>query len=431
MHPPGMDAAFAAIDRAEDSLCDDLAAMLAVDTSFPPGDGYAAFADLMQGKLAPLGFEFRRVSVPPALWRGESTQAGGERVNLLAARPTGRPVCGLYFHTDTVPPGDGWTCPPLALTRDGARLIGRGAADMKGTIVAALLALRALEAHGIPLAYDPTFLLCTDEEGGLYPGIRYLAEQGLIEGHLLSFNGGAGPRIWAGCFGSFDLRVTLNGRAAHSGEPFKGLNAIEAALPLLNALAALKARVESRHSALPAPPHYGDRPLTSLLTLAAAHGGQKGSSLPARLELLINRRYAPEERFDEALNELRDTITDSTHDTGLGVRIELLGHLAPVSDPTGPHWPRWQAALSAGFGFAPHDFRAWGASSSSDMGWVQQAGIQEILLGGLGRPDNNVHGPDEFTTFDDIRALARSILAYLAADFATDLLPEPETRRAS
>lgn len=430
-HPPRIDAAFAAIDGAEDSICDDLAAMLAVDTSFPPGDGYAAFADLMQGKLAPLGFGFRRVSVPPALWRGESTQEGGERVNLIAARPTSRPVCGLYFHTDTVPSGDGWTCPPFELTRSGSRLIGRGTADMKGTIVAALLALRTLEAHGIPLAYDPMLLLCTDEEGGLYPGIRYLAEQGLIEGHLLSFNGGAAPRIWAGCFGSFDLRVTLTGRAAHSGDPTGGLNAIEAALPLLNALAALKTRVESRRSALPAPPHYGDRPLTALLTLAAAHGGQKGSSLPARFDLLINRRYAPEERFDDAMEELQAAIAEAICVTGLGVRTELLGHLAPVSDPTGPHWPRWEAALSAGFGFAPHEFRAWGASSSSDMGWVQQAGIQEILLGGLGRPDNNVHGADEFTTLDDIRALGRAILAYLAADFATDLMPEPETRRAS
>ena len=48
---------------------------------------------------------------------------------------------------------------------------------------------------------------------------------------MLSFNGGAVPRIWAGCFGSFDLLVRVQGRAAHSGEPAGGVNAIEAALP--------------------------------------------------------------------------------------------------------------------------------------------------------------------------------------------------------
>jgi hypothetical protein len=46
IHPPGIDAAFAAIDHAQERICEDLAAMLAVGTSFPAGAGYAAFADL-------------------------------------------------------------------------------------------------------------------------------------------------------------------------------------------------------------------------------------------------------------------------------------------------------------------------------------------------------------------------------------------------
>ena len=54
------------------------------------------------------------------------------------------------------------------------------------------------------------------------------------------------------------------------------------------------------------------------------------------------------------------------------------------------------------------------------MGWVQRAGIQEILLGGLIRPDSNAHAPDEFTTIDDVVGLARAVLLYLAADFAED-----------
>ena len=101
---------------------------------------------------------------------------------------------------------------------------------MKGTIAAVFAALRAADRAGIALCYAPHLLLCTDEEGGAYPGIRYLAEQGMIEGHLLSFNGTAAARIWAGCFGSMDLRIGVEGRAAHSGEG-DGVNAIDAALP--------------------------------------------------------------------------------------------------------------------------------------------------------------------------------------------------------
>ena len=84
------------------------------------------------------------------------------------------------------------------------------------------------------------------------------------------------------------------------------------------------------------------------------------------------------------------------------------------------------AALSQGFGWAPSDFVKYGATSSSDFGWVQATGIKEILLGGLGRPDRNVHAAEEHTTVGDIVALARSVLAYLAADFRPDILPEAQ-----
>lgn len=407
---------FIAADEA--AIERDLGRLLAVDTSFPPGDGYGAMADLVEQMVQPLGFDCRRVSVPQELWSSPAGSTHGERINLIAEREPGPDVCSLYFHVDTVPAGAGWTKPPFALTKADDRLYGRGAADMKGTIAATLAAVRALDWAGSPLRFAPRLMFCTDEEGGLYPGIRYLAEQGLIEGHLLSFNGGAAPRIWAGCFGSIDLLIRVHGRGAHSGDPVGGINAVEEAIPLLNALAGLKAQVETRTSAMPAPPHFEGRPLTARLTIAALHGGQKGSSLPALFEILVNRRYAPEEEFAAVLAELETTVRDAMAPShALGLETHVIGHLSPVSDPTGPHWPRWQRALGLGFGFAPGDFRAWGSSTSSDMGFVQQAGIREILLGGLGRPDNNTHAPDEFTTMADVTALARSVLLYLSQDF--------------
>lgn len=404
-----------------------LARMVAVDTSFPPGAGYPAFTALLEELVMPLGLATRRISVPEALWQVPAGPARGERVNLLATRRTGRPVLGLYFHTDTVPPARGWTRDPFALTHEGDRLHGLGAADMKGSIAAALLALRAADACGIALAYDPHFLFCTDEEGGLYPGIRYLAEQGLVEGHVLNFNGTAAARIWAGCFGLFNLQLRLTGRTTHAGDAVGAVNAVEAALPVMKALAALKPRVAGRISALPPPPARGERPLAPSLSLVAVEGGTgSGGQVPDAFTLTISRRYAPEEDFDAARAEIEQAI-QAALPAGVAARIDLVGHLMPTADAHGPHWPRWQAALSQGFGYAPEAFRAWGASSSSDFGWVQRAtGRQEVLLTGLGREDNNIHGPDEHTTTADLIALARSVLAYLAADFAPDLIPAEE-----
>ncbi len=417
----GLDRAFRHIEADIESGIEALGQMIAQDTAFPPGAGYAGFAGLMEGMFAGLAPEMRRVVVPQGLWHVPGGGACGERVNLIARRRTGRPVLGLYFHTDTVPPAAGWERDPFTMLRDGERLIGLGAADMKGDIAAVLLALRAAEACGVALAYDPMLLFCTDEEGGLYPGIRYLAEQGLLEGHVLNFNGTAAARIWAGCFGLFNLLVRIEGRSGHAGDAAGAVNAIEAALPVMAALVALQPRVAARVSALPPAP--GGAPLAPRLGIVRAMGGTSGGQVPDRFAFVVNRRYAPEEAFEAALAEIEEAIRGAA--VGVAVRMDVVGHLAPTSDPYGPHWPRWQAALSRGFGYDAEAFRAWGASSCSDFGWVQRAtGQAEVLLTGLGRPGNNVHAPDEFTTRGDLIALAQSVLAYLAAAFSPDLIPE-------
>jgi succinyl-diaminopimelate desuccinylase len=404
-----------------------LSRMIALDTTFPPGAGYDDFAALMEELTAPLGFVTERVAVPHALWRVPHGSAEGARTNLVGIRRNGKPVCGLYFHVDTVPAAPGWETEPLCMTRDGERLIGLGAADMKGSIAAVLLALRAAEACGIELAYDPMLLFCTDEEGGLYPGIRHLAEQGRLEGHVLNFNGSAEARVWAGCFGLFNLLLRVHGQAVHAGEGNRrgvGLSAIEGSLPLLNALATLKAKVATRLSALAPPP--GKPALAAQLNIATIKGGTAGGQVPALLELTLNRRYMPEESFEQALAEIEETVRLAVASVpSLTIETVLVGHLAPTADPDGPHWPRWQAAIGKGFGYAPEDFRKWGAASCSDFGWVQRAtGRQEVLLGGLGRPDRNIHAPGEYTTVSDIVSLARAVLAYLAADFRPELNPD-------
>lgn len=416
--------AFAAIERLSETAVDDLRRMVAVDTSFPPGAGYEAFADLMEQFAVPLALDCERVIVPEELWRAPG--ARGQRTNLIARRRSGRPVLGLYFHVDTVPAAHGWAGDPLQLAREGDRLFGLGAADMKGSIAAALLALRAAQQTGLVLAYDPMLLLCTDEEAGLYPGVRYLAEQGRLEGHILNFNGSAMPRIWAGCFGLFTLTVRVRGKAAHAGEQRSaGANAIEAALPILTALAGLKPVIAQRTSALPPPPQ-ATGPLTASLDISAVHGGQCGGQIPSQFEILLCRRYAPEEQFAAARSEIETVIRQAA--SGLDLDIILTGHLAPTADPGGPHWPRWQRALSAGFGYAAEDFARWGASGCSDFGWVQQAtGMQEVLLTGLGKPDSRIHAPGESTTLTDIVALAKSVLAYLSVEFCPELSPETMT----
>jgi succinyl-diaminopimelate desuccinylase len=400
-----------------DSMISDLTCLVECNTSFPPGNNYTAFCDLINDISDDMGGGSDRVVVPEELWK--IPEAEGARVNLLRSPDLGSRqdrVMQIYFHTDTVPAGDGWTHPPFKLTREGGKLYGRGTADMKGAIAATFAALRALSATHAKLAYRPILLFCSDEEGGTYPGIRYLAEQGMLNGAILNLNGSATPRIWAGCFGSLDIRLRFFGREAHSGMPLEGVNALEEALQPLASLMELKKRVEGRHSKMPSADTA--QPLHGLLSITSASAGVKGSAVPGRSEIIINRRYLPEERMEDVVDEISRTVAKSVASTALlDHDMEIIGHLPPVIDPDGPDTPRWIAAQAAGYGVEIEKFQRFGSMTSSDFGWVQKAGIRQIMLGGLSRPGRNVHGPDEHTTTTDLLGLARSIFLLLARDF--------------
>jgi succinyl-diaminopimelate desuccinylase len=414
--PGPVAAALAEVGAGEPTILADLGALVSFDTSYPPGRHYPEVMDWAAARLGALGFVCRRVEVPPALWDVPGAGAAGPRTNLVAELPdaSGEPV-GIYGHVDVVPAGEGWSTPPFVLTRQGEWLHGRGAADMKGAIAALLLALQALRRHGVALRHAPKLLLCTDEEGGAYPGIRYLAEEGEVPEHLLCLDGGAAPRLWTGAFGSLEMLVEIEGRAGHAGQHGSGDNALERAVPVMAALLALKQRVEARASALRGRDGGVLRPI---LALTVAQAGVKANIVPDLCRIALNRRYSPEEKDGAVLAEIEQAITIAVP-PGTRWRLLVTGHLAAVQGADqGPSGPRWMQAMCEGFGWAAGEARSWGATSSSDMGWVQRArrpGMgREILIGGAISPDSRVHGANERVRIVDILGLARALVLYLA-----------------
>lgn len=411
-------AALDAVATGQDTALAPLSELVAVDTSYPPGRNYPTLVSWAEAYLTPLGFRCRRVEVPQALWDVPGAGAAGPRVNLVADLPVpGAEPVGIYAHMDVVPAGEGWSVPPFTATRQGEWVIGRGAADIKSSIAALLLALRAAHDHAVPLRYAPRVLLCTDEEGGAYPGIRWLAEQGLAPAHLLCLDGAAAPRLWSGAFGSLELLLEVHGTAGHAGQRGSGDNALERAVPIMAALLALKARVEARRSAMTG---MDGQPLRPILALTVARAGVKASSVPDHCALRLNRRYAPEEDDRAVLAEIEAAIAAAAP-PGTRWALHVTGHLAATwGADRGPHWPRWARAMADSFGWDPSEARAWGSTSSSDMGWVQRsrgpAEGREILLGGAIRPDSRVHAADERVRLADVQALAAALLHYLAAD---------------
>jgi acetylornithine deacetylase len=196
-------------------------------------------------------------------------------------------------HIDVVSPGDlgRWTTPPFAAgVRDG-RIYGRGAVDMKGGVAAAIFALEALAAAGVRLAGDVIVQTVPDEETcamGTVAVIErgYRADAGLVpEPTRLGF--------WIATRGLLHGAVRVPGRSAHAemNQPGwrdgGGVNAIEKALPVLEALRALTAdwsvREAKAHPLLGRP---GAQP-------TIIRGGAFISNVPESCEIDVNATYLP------------------------------------------------------------------------------------------------------------------------------------------
>ena len=88
--------------------------------------------------------------------------------------PAGAPVLGLVVHGDVQPPGEGWTEPPFTGVFKGGYIYGRGAADDKGPMVQALLAMASLAKFKQPRTYTIRLLVGSDEESGSTDITEYL-----------------------------------------------------------------------------------------------------------------------------------------------------------------------------------------------------------------------------------------------------------------
>src|SRR4051794_21282430 len=213
---------------------------LRIDTSNPPGNEGKAAA-FLAGILQREGIPSRTVATPEgraSLWaRLSAPGSGGKAVLLL-------------HHMDVVPPGPGWTVPPIAgLVKDGF-LWGRGAVDDKSLGIAQLAALVDLKRRRLPLARDVVFLGVADEENGGGRGTAWLLAnhpelfQGV--GAVISEGGrsqpGAGGKLlWWGIEVAQKrplwLEVATSGRGGHGA----GLNPESANHQLIQGLARLLA----------------------------------------------------------------------------------------------------------------------------------------------------------------------------------------------
>lgn len=164
-----------------------------------------------------------------------------ERQNLVASLPGKRRGCGLLLlsHSDVVPSGDlsTWKTPPFTPTVKNGRLYGRGAADMKGTSAAEVVALLIAHRLGLPLRKEVRLVCFADEETGGSFGAGWMRKEhpDLLKADV-ALNEGGGRRHRQGRHlrygvawnekGRHEVIATFSGTGGHAAMPWRGDNAI-------------------------------------------------------------------------------------------------------------------------------------------------------------------------------------------------------------
>ena len=381
-----------AVDIDHPDPCIALAGTLIARPSVTPDD--AGCLDLIAERLKPLGFHCEFIN------RNGVT-------NLWARRGMNRPLVCLAGHTDVVPTGphEQWLSPPFVPTMKDGLLYGRGAADMKGSLAAFVVAIeRFLEARP-DTPGSLAFLLTSDEEGiatdGTVAVIEALQARGetidyCIVGEPTSTNR-LGDTVKNGRRGSLSGRWIVKGVQGHIAYPHLAKNPIHLAAP---AIAELATTVWDEGNDYFPPTSW---------QISNIKGGTGATNvIPGEVEILFNFRFSTASTPENLQRRCQEIFArhglDSHVDWTLGGKPFLTGR-GPLVD----------AVLGA-----IHDELGLVAELSTSGGTSDGRFIAEICpeLIELGPINASIHKINEHVKADDLGRLAavyQTILTRLLA----------------
>ena len=299
------------IDAHFDEEVQFLQALVRVPTDTPPGNN-APHAERTAELLSSFGFEAEKYPVPAA----QVKDYGMESItNLVVRRKYGEGrTIALNAHGDVVPPGDGWTHEPYGAEIVDGKLYGRASAVSKSDFASYTFAVRALESLGLPLKGGIELLFTYDEEFGGELGPGWLLRHKLIQPDFLIAAGFAYQVITAhnGCL---QLEVTVHGKMAHAAIPHTGIDALQGATAILNALYQQNQLYQSITSNFEGIEH-------PYLNVGRIEGGTNTNVVPGKVVLKLDRRMIPEENPVEVEATIRRVIADAAA-TVPGITIEI------------------------------------------------------------------------------------------------------------
>ncbi|MEO5679175.1 MAG: M20 family metallopeptidase [Acidimicrobiales bacterium] len=369
-------------------------ALVRVDTRKPPGHEVGAVAACRE-LLDPLGAVIEVVE----------PQAG--RASVVAALPrTDKPVLVVNGHLDVVPiNAEDWTVDPFGAEVADGRVWGRGTADMKGGIAAAVEAVAALRRSGREPAWDIVFHLVADEERGGRWGTQVLVERGFcgcVAACLVPE-----PTDLDVCVAERGLLVaqlTTRGRPAHGSAPRQGISAIETAAKVVLAL----------HAA-----DFGDDPHPLLgrptANIGEIRGGSGHNTVAETCRVTVDRRVLPGATLESTLAAIDAKLAAiGDPDLAYDIAVEIFGEASEM-DAGHPFAALLGRCIGEATGREP---QVIGMPFTTDARFLRNdAGVPAVVCGPGGIAQAHVH--DEWVAIDRLVDAAASFATLYATPTAS------------
>ncbi|WP_234195868.1 M20 family metallopeptidase [Pseudacidovorax sp. NFM-22] len=398
------------IDAHFDEEVKFLQEMVRVPTDTPPGNN-APHAERTAELIAAFGFEAEKHAVPAQ----EVKDYGLESITNLIVRRRygdgGRTVA-LNAHGDVVPPGEGWTHDPYGGEIVDGKLYARAAAVSKSDFASFTFAVRALEAVARPAKGGVELHFTYDEEFGGILGPGWLLKNGLTKPDLM-IAAGFSYEVVTAHNGCLQMEVTVHGKMAHAAIPTTGVDALQGAVHILNALYAqntLYQQVTSKVEGISHP----------YLNVGRIEGGTNTNVVPGKVVFKLDRRMIPEENPAEVEAAIRDVIAKAaaefkTPAGGIEVEVKRL-LLANSMKPLAGNQPLVEAIQKHGEQLFGQPIPAMGTPLYTDVRLYGEAGIPGVIYGAGPRTvlESHAKRADERLELEDLRRATKVIARTLA-----------------
>jgi succinyl-diaminopimelate desuccinylase len=386
-----------------------LQALVRVPTDTPPGNN-APHAERTAELLREFGLDAEKHAVPEAEVKAYGLAS---ITNLIVRRRYGEGrTIALNAHGDVVPPGEGWTHDPYGGEIEDGKLYGRAAAVSKSDFASFTFAVRALESLGTPLKGGVELHFTYDEEFGGEMGPGWLLKNRLTKPDLM-IAAGFSYEVVTAHNGCLQMEVTVHGKMAHAAIPDTGVDALQGAVKILNALYAQNARYKEVTSKVPGIKH-------PYLNVGRIEGGTNTNVVPGKVVLKLDRRMIPEENPVEVEAEIRRVIAEAAASfPGITVEIKRL-LLANALQPMPGNAPLVAAIQKHGRELFGQDIPAMGTPLYTDVRLYGEAGIPGVIYGAGPRTvlESHAKRADERLDLEDLRratkVIARTLLDLLS-----------------